>query len=388
MLSINHKHIAFLIYSTLFFIFFIYTFAVLKGFPDFLGGMFSYAILAFFPIAFLTFLTNLKKEPSLLEWLFFILVLYVFLYSVFVAAFLNTSSSDPPVLKGLAFIGYSLIGWYLGRFTSLDNKLFNLLNKIYVASICIFYLVTMLLEQNIFAILFILVEDKSGIAATYQGIGRSIFFIALITLLFSSGYKSTIFSIFFILLFLTSSRTHIIAFMILSLLYLFLISPMKSSIVLTLILFLGLGLATLLNIYYPEIYDSIVTSRISEIFDLASSSSFALRLETIEIGWNFIKNYPIFGSFGHYFYYNTGYPHNILYAWSNWGIIPFFLIITILIFASFRSLSIALKSKSHQQAIIASYSFAIFFIYLFLSAPIEDLSLGILLGLYRGIYEK
>ncbi len=134
-----HNKFSFAIYSILFFGFFVYTFAVLKGFPDIFGGMFTISILIFFPAVLLKYLINLKNESNAIEWIYFLLLCYVFFYSMIAAVFMNTSLSDPPVLKGLVFICYSLVGWYLGRFVTLENYIFRNINYISIISIVGFF---------------------------------------------------------------------------------------------------------------------------------------------------------------------------------------------------------------------------------------------------------
>ena len=73
-----HNKFSFAIYSILFFGFFVYTFAVLKGFPDIFGGMFTISILIFFPAVLLKYLINLKNESNAIEWIYFLLLCYVF----------------------------------------------------------------------------------------------------------------------------------------------------------------------------------------------------------------------------------------------------------------------------------------------------------------------
>ena len=215
-----HNYFSFFIYSTLFFGYFVYSFAVLSGFPNFLGGMFSLSVVIFFPIVFLKYIINLKIESNLIEWLYFFLLFYVLSYSLIAAAFLNTALSDPPVSKGLLLICYSLVGWYVGRFLILENHIFRNINHLCIIYIAGFFLMSIITEGNIFAVLFILLDD-SGIASTYQGIGRSIFFIGVFTLLFSKKHIYILFLSFILLLFLVGSRTHILGFVSMFFLYLF-----------------------------------------------------------------------------------------------------------------------------------------------------------------------
>ena len=128
-----HNQFSFAIYSVLFFGFFVYTFAVLKGFPNFLGGMFSLSIILFFPFVFLKYLISLKKESHAIEWIYLLLICYVFIYSLFAALFFNISLYDPPVTKGILFICYSSVGWYLGRYLKLEHKIYRNINFIHIS---------------------------------------------------------------------------------------------------------------------------------------------------------------------------------------------------------------------------------------------------------------
>tara|TARA_X000000950_G_C13515715_1_gene497560 strand:- start:19 stop:549 length:531 start_codon:yes stop_codon:yes gene_type:complete len=145
---------------------------------------------------------------------------------------------------------------------------------------------------------------------------------------------------------------------------------------------------SIMNIYFPETYDSIVNSRIAELFNLASSASFGSRVGSFANGWEVIKNYPFFGSFGHYFYYGGGYPHNFLYAWSNWGLFPFITIFVLLLVTTFQSLFNFLNRKEHKEIILVSYVTSVSFLHFFIVAPIDDISLGILIGLFVGIINE
>lgn len=382
-----HNKLAFVIYLTLFFVYFIYSFAVLNGFPNFLGGMFSLSVIIFFPLVFLKYIINLKRESNLIEWFYFFLLFYVLSYSIIAASFLNMALSDPPVLKGLLLICYSLVGWYIGRFLILENYIFRNINHLCIIFIAGFFLMNIIAEGNIFAILFILLDD-SGIASTYQGIGRSIFFIGIFTLLFSKKHVFTLFLSFILLIFLVGSRTHIIGFVSIFFFYLLLTHPKSSLITLSFLIAAISAILSIINIYFPELYDVIVTSRISELFNLASSASASARMQTFASGWELIGKYPIFGSFGYYFYNGTGYPHNFLYAWSNWGFLPFLLILGIFFIALFKAFINVLSLRSHVHIMLVSYVITVFILYIFLLEPIEDVSLGIMVGLLVGIVNE
>ena len=382
-----HNYFSFLIYSTLFFGYFVYSFAVLSVFPSFLGGMFSLSLTIFFPIVFVTYIFNLKIESNLIEWLYFLLLFYVLSYSFIAAAFLNTALSDPPVSKGLLLIFYSLVGWFIGRFLTLENHIFRNINYLCIIYIVGFFLMNIITEGNIFAVLFILLDD-SGIASTYQGIGRSIFFIGVFTLLFSKKHIHTLFLSFILLLFLVGSRTHILGFVSMFFFYLFLSYPKSSIITLSFVIAAFSVTLSIINIYFPESYDAIVTSRMAELFNLASSASFASRMQTFTTGWEIIGSYPIFGSFGHYFYNSTGYPHNFLYAWSNWGYLPLLLILIIFFIALFKAFIRVLTIRNHVNVMLVSYIITVFILYIFLLEPIDDVSLGIMVGLLTGIIDE
>ncbi len=381
-----HNQFSFAIYSVLFFGFFVYTFAVLKGFPNFLGGMFSLSIILFFPFVFLKYLISLKKESHAIEWIYLLLICYVFIYSLFAALFFNISLYDPPVTKGILFICYSSVGWYLGRYLKLEHKIYRNINLIFIVSMIGFFFVTIAIEGNPFAVLFLLL-DESGIAANYQGIGRSIFYIGVFTLLFSK--KKILLSLLFILLiFLVGSRTHLIGFVSILTIYLLITYPRSALISIGFITLFFSIILSIMNVYFPETYDNVVNSRVAELVNITSSASFNSRIETFISGWEVIKNYPLLGSFGHYFYQGGGYPHNFLYAWSNWGLIPFITILILLMTTSFQSLFKSLDYKEQKNVMLASYVVTVAFLHFFVVAPIEDISLGILIGLFVGIINE
>lgn len=380
----THNQFSFFFYITIFFGYFTYNFAVLKGFPDFLGGMFTISVIFAFPLTFFIYLINLKEESNPIEWVYFALLIYVLSYSIIAAIFLNTSISDPPVRAGLLFIFFSMAGWYIGRFLTFDNNIFFKVNILTIAAIIIFFIFTIIIEGNIFAVLFLLL-DESGTAGTYQAIGRSIFFIGAFTILYSKNYRFLLFIIFTILLFLTGSRTHILGLISIFLVYTLFAFPKLSIIILSMLLiFIVLALSLISN-YFPEAYFSIVNSRASELFNLSSSASVSIRLETFATGLNVISENPIFGKFGHYHFNNEGYPHNILYAWSNWGIIPFILITIIFFSTILQSFVAVLKKRNHKNIFLFAYIISITILFSSAVAPIEDISLGVLVGLFIGI---
>ena len=249
-----------------------------------------------------------------------------------------------------------------------------------------FFFVTIAIEGNPFAVLFLLL-DESGIAANYQGIGRSIFYIGVFTLLFSK--KKILLSLLFILLiFLVGSRTHLIGFVSILTIYLLITYPRSALISIGFITLFFSIILSIMNVYFPETYDNVVNSRVAELVNITSSASFNSRIETFISGWEVIKNYPLLGSFGHYFYQGGGYPHNFLYAWSNWGLIPFITILILLMTTSFQSLFKSLNYKEQKNVMLASYVVTVAFLHFFVVAPIEDISLGILIGLFVGIINE
>ena len=97
-------------------------------------------------------------------------------------------------------------------------------------------------------------------------------------------------------------------------------------------------------------------------------------------GWQIIKGTPLLGEFGHYFYAGGGYPHNILYAWSNWGIIGFLLSLSLLISAIIKSLTYLISNNQRNSRIVSLLQYQ-HVLHFSLDAPIENISLGILIGM-------
>ena len=206
--------------------------------------------------------------------------------------------------------------------------------------------------------------------------------MAVFTLFFYKHISPTYIIVFFlILLLLTGSRTSLIAFMMLALTYYFVGNIrifLYISLFLSIFFFITAGI---LNNYFPETYDEIAGSRLFELFNLSGSASFSLRINTFYDGWQIIKEKPLLGEFGHYFYAGGGYPHNILYAWSNWGIIGFLLNIFLLILAILKSMTYLIANNQRSSRIVFSFAISTCFTFFFLDAPIENISLGILIGM-------
>jgi hypothetical protein len=83
-----------------------------------------------------------------------------------------------------------------------------------------------------------------------------------------------------------------------------------------------LGMVGVLFVY---LYDYIPESRMSQIFELGTSTSNEERIRLMDYGLNSIYKNLLFGDYGSYVELGGvgSYPHNIISSWVNLGIIGF-----------------------------------------------------------------
>lgn len=377
----------------LFPIYFIYHFCLSQYyFPPILGGLFGIvslviSILAFFILPW--FLKNRIRFVKLPVYVFYLTIVF-FLFWTFVNHFLVESHpygyhafwesySSFVIWTAMFFIGFFLpVG---------SQKFFNSLKKICFLIFLIFLF--SIYKENSFFALFNFFQKNMEISSlsSYQQAGRSVLLSFLFYALICRNifFTSIILLICPIILFSIGSRTDLISAILVLLLYFsHLLFKGKGSFLKKISIFLSfiVGLVCVFLIIKTSFYDS----RASELFDLASSSSWQGRSDLSSNAILIINKNPIFGKFD---YYSDagGYAHNILSAWTSFGLFGFLLYFSLLIyFLTVSMYNYLLNNKFNEfWLLVFSFNLIVFFQALF-AAPIffvlPPLGWGLTLNVY------
>jgi O-antigen ligase len=143
--------------------------------------------------------------------------------------------------------------------------------------------------------------------------------------------------------------------------------------------FISIGLAA-----YIYGSDMLNESRMFQLLDIRSSDSAEARLQLFYNGLNIIIDNPIFGGYGEYVQFSGvgSYPHNIISAWVNLGIVGFIGYISMFIAMWF----VVIKRRNTLINNVEFHVFLFFLIYvsitLLISKEYSDMFIGFLIGFY------
>jgi hypothetical protein len=358
--------------------FFFYHFAIARGYiPAFLGGYFGVVAVLCFPPLALVYLKNHQLKLNKTLSLFILINAYIMLILIYnyILDKPRGYSTDMAVwsLSGLLF---NLVVFLIGS----QINFLKVLNANFFALILMLILVISNVgEQGIFYVKLEAVDES--VVASYQGFARSFIFVSLIlTAAFIDNSKkfAVIFIISFVALFLNGSRTEF-ALYVASSLIMCLLHMLKSPK--GVLLLIG-GMVTLffLTIYLADAYPE---SRMLQLFFLQESTSFQGRSELNAYGWSLVSDSPLMGNYG--MYVNLGgvgnYPHNLLSAWINLGIIGFLLYI-ILFLLLLKSALFRFRENSGNLTYRIYFIFTLFAVTsVMLSKDYSDMSIGFLVGI-------
>lgn len=309
--------------------FFIYHFLVGKGFiPPVLGGYFGYiTLILFLPLVVLGgFCLRTRLNGALV--LYFLILLLIFLVSI-----INVLYQEPIGFHKEMFV-WSISGVIINIAVLVSSMFFN---QIVYAKFSLFFgfIIFFCVVLNIgpFGIFYLKMEagEVSSQVATYQGFARSILvvFMLALPLLFEKLIR---FYVFFLLgivaLYFNGARTEFVLFSFTVLLFLGACSvKSKRTFVALLVVLLLLGSVGLIS------YSHLPESRMLQLLDLSNSSSYLARLQIHNIALGIIEGNPILGRYGYYAVVGENglgdFPHNILSAWVNLGLLGFCMYISL-----------------------------------------------------------
>jgi O-antigen ligase len=164
-------------------------------------------------------------------------------------------------------------------------------------------------------------SDQS--VSTYQGVGRSVLVAAVVSAGLTPIYWRQLVLLSCATLLLTSlgSRAHLFTSVVLVVIVLG-ISMIRARRRAALLFFLLVAAA---GVYAG--WAVFLETRAGEILDLASSTSWGMRLEVQSLAISVIRAHPVLGDFGYHLREvgPGGYAHNALSAWTQFGFLGFLL---------------------------------------------------------------
>lgn len=230
--------------------------------------------------------------------------------------------------------------------------------------------------------------DKVGVTklATYQFYAR---LYAPMSIIAISLLKGNLKRILFIMLAITctifiGSRTEMLIMILVFPFYWFATNAFKPLKVVTMfsLLICGLVLAVIFNEQLEELVS--LSSRLSTLLELSSDASLNERDVQLQYSINEIKESPLFGQYGSYTSLGGvgNYPHNILSAWHNLGLIGISLYVTLFILFLFVVLKQSLIERedfyTKAGITILIFSFIALFFAKEYSYPLTGLGIGLI----------
>lgn len=238
----------------------------------------------------------------------------------------NGEYSAPLFSWVIAGCALNVILYYVGKELDLS------VSKFYFVTLLVLFVIVILNlgDDYMFNIKRSSAADVEHYIATYQGFGRSVMILGLVSVIFSKGnFKWMCFVLALSMLFLNGARSELFLFLIGTIAYVFFMNGLARGFFISFAMlcsFLLLG-----SIYYianPE-------SRIFEFINTSTSSSGSARYEMLMYSLE-----RVFSSFGQFIGGDFGsyveidgigaYPHNLFSAWHNYGFFIFLLYVLIL----------------------------------------------------------
>ncbi len=219
--------------------------------------------------------------------------------------------------------------YLIGRLLPLQSKSFNI---VLITSLAVMvFLVLVLARDGRFNLRAESLGDEEKVA-TYQGFARSLAVTAILALALTRHVliRIAISLAAVAALYINGARSEFVCF-IAALLALWSVHAMldRGRSLPLIALLLGLLLLPFLSI--DAIQNALPDNRVLQLLDIAGSTSAIGRAELSREGWAEIQANPMFGNYG--FYYNTGgvgsYPHSLLAAWVNLGVVGFILYVAL-----------------------------------------------------------
>jgi hypothetical protein len=195
---------------------------------------------------------------------------------------------------------------------------------------------------------------------TYQGAGRSVLVTAVVAAAFVSGqWKQLGITVVAVVILLSlGSRTYLVAGAACMLAMLLLSAVRRKQ---------HIGLVVSLGIVVGAAYVALpilLVTRAGELFDLAGSGSWQVRIAMQQNALDAIQTSPLLGDFGYHIRETGpgGYAHNALSAWPEFGLIGFVLYCSLIVSFLATALRRAFSPDPRWQAAVGLNLAALFIV--------------------------
>jgi O-antigen ligase len=348
----------------------------------YLGGYFTIACLFILPVLIILYLANARLSFTKIELLFFFIILLMITISSYNYLIDKPENFKNEMLKwSLSAVLYNIILYLIGKNMDINKSFVKIL-------LFITFIISILVIQNIDLKYGRFYLDTDYVAfpellSTYQGFARSILvvFSILIIYYFTNDYFILIFLLSIILLFTIGSRTEFVLYLITVILLKLISNPKK--IIKTLI-----GFLLLVSLLFFIFYKYLPSNRTFQLFNIKQASSFIRRNEFMQFAIQLILKNPILNNYGAYTILGGigCYPHNILSAWVNLGIIGFFsyILLFIKMWKYFVKNIYLIKNKNYNFKLFAFFLFYTTFA-LLTSKDYSLMFVGYTVGLYSNV---
>lgn len=308
----------------------VYHYAVASGLmPAFLGGLFGIVslLIAAAAVAMAGWLLGRDAWGGLPQAQFVLLALAFFLAWSLMAYFTigSTPYAGAALVESLGTIVLWFASFFVASFSRLEGRARRLLFGMGVAAAVGVLLVAMVEHRSLLGPLFLFGGERDADlqVSTYQGVGRSVLIAAMMlaALTHVYGRQLVVLACATVLLIGLGSRAHLftaaLLFMLVLAISLLRARRRGASIVLLLVAAAGVYAG----------WSLFLETRAGEIVDLASSTSWGMRLEVQALALQVIADHPLLGDFGYHLREvgPGGYAHNALSAWPQFGLIGFLL---------------------------------------------------------------
>ena len=346
----NKQRIAFLGFILFFPGFLIYHYGIgVDWWRAFLGGLLSAATALVFTLSMLFFprRLTLSNRMSALQLLIFGILALMILWPLCHMAFLPNQYMHKIIMESVVTVTLWTVVIFIGTWLPVDSKGIRRIEVISI-SVVMFVFSHAYYEGGFPAGPFLIFGNAvDGSFSSYQGVGRSLLVIGVVAAVARRPYTlRAIFVLFMSTLLMLSlgSRSHFFALSLVLVLHLILVIRRTGNWT------LGITCFTLLLIAVTTSMTIFQESRAAEIFDLASSKSWGARIIANNRALDIIFEQPFLGAFGYHVWDPEGYPHNLLSAWTQYGLVGFMFFIFTLLVGFITSVSGYRRYKNNEPA--------------------------------------
>lgn len=349
------ERIAFAGFLVLFPGFAVYHYAVASGLmPAIVGGLFGVAALVLAGVAVLLGGWLLGKDAwGGLPQAQFVMLSLAFLLAWSLAAALSLGDahySGDALIESAGTLVLWLGVFFVASFCRVESRPRRAL-LVLAAVALVVVLVAAMMERSSFLGLLLLFGDEveSGQpVSTYQGVGRSVLVTAMMLAALTPVHARQLVVLACATLLLTAlgSRAHLFtaALLVMLVLALALLRARRRGAAM---LFLAIAGAAV----YAS-WSVFLGTRAGEILDLASSTSWVMRMEVQSLALEVIRAHPLLGDFGYHLREigPGGYAHNALSAWPQFGLPGFLLYVGLIGYFAVLSVRRALSTRGATTA--------------------------------------